>query len=77
MAWERMMLNCLFPAHEMASKAKCFYFQSGMVPDDTLYFSGVAGKRAHRGIIGFKMTPGGKRYWHFGIQGKPVLRPEP
>jgi hypothetical protein len=77
MAWERMMLNRLFPAHEMASKAKCFYFQSGMVQDDTLYFAGVAGKRAHRGIIGFKTTPGGKRYWHFGIQGKPVLRPEP
>lgn len=77
-AWEKMMLNRNFPAHEMSSKAKCFYFQSGVVPEDTLYFAGVTGKPAHRGIIGFKtMMSGAKRYWHFGVQGKPVLRPEP
>lgn len=61
-AWEQMMLKRPFPAHQMSSKAKCFYFVTGMVPNDTLYFTSVDGKRAHRSIIGFKTTAAGKRY---------------
>lgn len=77
MAWEQMMLNRPFPAHEMSSNAKAFYFRSGQVPSDMLFFAGMSGKQAHRNVVGFKTTPAGKRYWHFGIQGKPVFRPEP
>jgi hypothetical protein len=77
MAWEQMMLNRSFPAHAMSNNAQAFYFRSGQVPSDILFFVGVAGKQAHRSVVGFKTTPTGKRYWHFGIQGKPIFRPEP
>jgi hypothetical protein len=77
MAWEQMMLNRLFPVHGMANNTKAFYFRSDQVPSDILFFAGVTGKQAHRSVVGFKTTLSGKRYWHFGIQGKAVFRPEP
>ncbi|MGH9395559.1 MAG: toll/interleukin-1 receptor domain-containing protein, partial [Terriglobia bacterium] len=77
MAWEQMMLNRCFPAHELSNRAKAFYFRIDQVPGNNLFFAGVTGKQAHRSVVGFKTTPQGKRYWHFAVQGKPIFRPEP
>jgi hypothetical protein len=42
------------------------------VTDDSVDFINADGKKAWRGVVGFKK----KRIWHFGISGKPILRPE-
>ncbi len=77
MGWEQMMADKGFPAHEMANKAKCFYFKKDLIPDDMVRFIGMADSSVRRNVVGFRTVSGRKRYWHFGIQGKPMLHPEP
>jgi len=36
---------------------------------------GVDDKKTHRGIVGYKTIRENKRYWHFGIQAKPLVYP--
>src|SRR6266850_460258 len=75
--WERMMIARGFPVHQMANDANCYFVRSGMLPNNRLYFEGFAGKPAWRAAVGYKTTKAGKRYWHFGIQAKVHVRPEP
>lgn len=64
-------------AYETADGRFCYYFQKGMVVDDTVSFIGADGKKGHRGMVGYKTMLGGKlRYWHYGLSGKPIIRPE-
>jgi len=75
-AWDQHLAKCL-PSYEMSTGQLCYYFRNGTVPDDTIDFINADGKKAWRGIVGFK-TVGKerKRIWHFGISGKPIIRPE-
>jgi hypothetical protein len=81
MAWEQFMASRGLRLHSLANTSKCGYFISGKVEKDTLYFTGIDGNKAHRSIVGYKTVPTGipkqttKRYWHFGIQGKPSQYP--
>ena len=76
-AWERAMARKALPVYELSNMAKCYYFVFGTVPDNRLFFEGVDGKRDRRDVIGYSTRLGHKRYWHYGINAKPVLYPEP
>ena len=65
------------PVYELSNHAKCYYFVHGTVPDNRLFFQGVTGKRDRRDMIGYSTRLGRKRYWHYGINAKPVLYPAP
>jgi len=76
LAWDRAIAGRL-PGYESADGRFCYYFRKGTVPDDTIPFAGADGKKGRRGVVGYKTMPGGKlRYWHYGLSGKPIIRPE-
>jgi hypothetical protein len=74
LAWEGLVRKRGMGRHEMAGKSACFYFTRGMMAKDQLR---VPERRSPRSIIGYRTVGQGVRYWHYGIQAKPVLRPEP
>jgi len=76
LAWDRAIRSKL-PGYENADGRFCYYFQKGILPDDTIPFVGANGKKGRRGVVGYKTMPGGKlRYWHYALSGKPLMRPE-
>jgi hypothetical protein len=77
LAWERKMQQTVLYAYELSNRAKCFYFRLGQVPDNRLFFEGVEGRRTYRDIVGYATRLERRRYWHYGINAKPVLQPAP
>ena len=76
MAWEEALKKRL-PVYAMANKQLCFYFTGDLLKEDYIDFETIHGKEAWRNIVGFKTLLGDRvRYWHYGITGKPILRPE-
>ena len=75
-AWEQSIGKRL-AAYELANKQFCFYFPGDLVKDDFVDFTMSDGQKRWRGIVGFK-TIGRerKRYWHYGISARPIIRPE-
>jgi hypothetical protein len=75
-AWEEALKKRL-PVYAMANNQLCFYFTGDLVKDDYIVFATIDGRETWRNIVGFKTLLGGRvRYWHYGITGKPILRPE-
>jgi len=75
-AWEGALRQKL-PAYPMANNQLCFYFSGDLVKDDYIDFETIDGDKTWRNIVGFKTLLRGRvRYWHYGITGKPILRPE-
>lgn len=80
-AWEQMLEERKLPVHELANKAKCFYFPKNRVPNDKVFFTGVDGERTYRAMVGYATrtnpTTGVsvKRYWHYAVQARPLVRP--
>lgn len=83
LAWEAMIEKRQLPVHLMANQKKCFYFILGTVKNDTIYFDGVSGIQTYRSVVGYKTITNpktkakSKRFWHFGVQAKPILYPTP
>ncbi len=81
-AWEHNMRARGLPIHELANEAKTFYFVKDRVPADKVFFTGVAAKKTFRGMVGYstrtnpKTGVSTKRYWHFGLEGRPQVHPE-
>ncbi|MCE5306107.1 MAG: toll/interleukin-1 receptor domain-containing protein [Acidobacteriales bacterium] len=76
MAWKAALEKRL-SLYEMANNQLCFYFSGGLVKDDYIDFKTIDGEKAWRSVVGFKTLLGGRvRHWHYGITGKPILRPE-
>lgn len=76
-AWEAFATAQGLRTYDMSGHRRAFYFGQPTLPDWKVYFTGVAGTRAHRSTIGFKTLGTGKRYWHFAISAKPAVHPEP
>lgn len=81
MAWEGMTEERALPIHELANDTRCFYFTKGLVENDTIAFRNANNKTSYRNIVGYKTVKAttsraeSKRYWHFGIQAKPLVYP--
>ena len=75
-AWNSALRKRL-AVYQMANNQLCFYFSGDLVKDDSIDFRTIDGEKAWRGVVGYKTLLGGRiRYWHYGVTGKPILRPE-
>lgn len=77
MAWERKMKKSDLSVYELSNRAKCYYALLGTIADDRIFFVGVEGKRTYRDVVGYATRLERRRYWHYGINAKPVLQPVP
>lgn len=81
LAWEQMLAESKLLVYELANKAKCFYFPKERVPGDKVFFTGVDDERTHGAMVGFSTRTNPrtgvslKRYWHFAVQARPLVRP--
>jgi hypothetical protein len=76
-AWERRMEKTGLSVYELSNRAKCFYFLLGAISDNRIFFEGVEGKRTYRDVVGYATRLDRRRYWHYGINARPVLQPIP
>lgn len=80
-AWERVLTRRALSTYQFANGAVGFYFTTGQVPDNRIWYGGVDGSRARRDIIGYKTLSArdggtaGVRHWHFSLEAKPTSHP--
>jgi hypothetical protein len=69
------------PIYELSGGRKFWYFKQGMAERDSIHFVNADDRQAYRQVVGFAtmpQRPGAdpvKRYWHFGLQLKPLTYP--
>jgi hypothetical protein len=71
----RFLSQSNLQAYLLANNRICYYFPIGFSDkgDNKSYYQGVDGKRSWRSLAGKHK----KNFWHFGIQGRATLYPEP
>lgn len=74
-AWGRFFLKTKLKKHILANNRLSYYFPNGFSDkgDNKVFFQGVARKRTWRSLAGKHKS----NFWHFGIQGRAMLYPEP
>jgi hypothetical protein len=81
MGWEKMIESRGLPTYEFANDKRCLYFVKDFIENDKVSFKRVNGERTFRQMVGYKSIKAkpdqsiSKRFWHFGIQAKPLLYP--
>src|SRR5207253_1949771 len=65
--------------YPMSRGKSCFWFPHGLLPDDKVRFTTAHGSKSWRAMIGYKSlkaqdgTIKSQRFWHFGIEGVPIV----
>lgn len=82
LAWGKMLRDRRLPTYFLANEVLSFFFTSGLADSDKVHFEGVDGRRTYRQMVGYKTVLGrngrpSKRFWHFGIDSKPIVYPLP
>lgn len=74
-AWGRFFSQTNLKKHVLANNRLSYYFPIGFSDkdDNKVFFRGVDGKRTWRSLAGKHKG----NFWHFGIQGRVMLYPEP
>lgn len=74
-AWGKFFSQTKLKKHIMANNRLSYYFPIGFSAkgDNKVFFQGVDGKRTWRSLAGKHKSS----FWHFGIQGRAMLYPEP
>jgi hypothetical protein len=81
MAWDQMIRERRLPTYELSNRARCFYFTTGLAQNDSVSFTRADGRRTFRKVVGQKGLSGVShqattiRFWHFGVQAKPLVYP--
>jgi hypothetical protein len=80
--WVRMMHQRQMMVYQLSNHRFCGALKEGQVKDDKVFFSGIDGKSAWRGLVGFKTlgrleSEKRLRKWHFGVQAKSHFFPVP
>lgn len=83
MAWDNHMKGKAVPYYEMADRGRCYYFMEKLSPMKQLPFKDLDGKKKRKALLGISTRKSFKnneitsamRFWHFGIQAKPILSP--
>lgn len=73
-AWENVFKDRGLDSYELANKSKFCFFKKDQLEKDKIHFPGVNNKTTWRSIVGYQTVGKNRRYWHFGVSGKPVLR---
>jgi hypothetical protein len=77
-SWSRWVASRGLGRYEM-SHGECYFFKKPAESDSLLLgFIGLDGRHSKpRGVVGYKSRADrSTRYWHFGIQGKPMFHPQ-
>lgn len=74
-AWNKFFEQTKLMKHALANNRLSFYFPIGFSEkgDNKVFFQGVEGRRSWRSLAGKHKSS----FWHFGIQGRAMLYPEP
>jgi hypothetical protein len=74
-AWGRFFSQTKLKKYILANKRLSYYFPVGFSDkgDNKVFFQSVDGKRTWRSLAGKHKSD----FWHFGIQGRAMLYPEP
>jgi hypothetical protein len=81
LSWEQALKDRRLPVYELANNVKTLFFPKGLVPSDRVYFESVEGEKTFRAMVGFstrknpKTGDRVKRFWHFGIEARPLVHP--
>lgn len=74
--WERWIGSTALRVYALSSKANCYFFKKGAEANLDIHFTSAEGKQTYRSVVGYAtQADGSRRYWHFGIQARPVFAP--
>lgn len=73
--WNRFFAQTKLQKYVLANKRLSYYFPIKFSDknDNKVFYQGVDGKRTWRSLAGNHKS----NFWHFGIQGRAILNPEP
>lgn len=74
-AWDKFFLQTKLKKYKLANNRSCYFFPVGFSKkgDNKSFYKGVDGRRSWRSLAGKHKS----NFWHFGIQGRVMLYPEP
>jgi hypothetical protein len=78
--WVRMTHVRKMAVYQLSNHRFCGALRQNQVKDDKIFYTGIDGKPAWRGIIGYKTmkrlnAPNWVRFWHFAVQAKVKFLP--
>lgn len=74
--WERWIAATALRQYSLSQKANCYFFKKQDAPNLDIPFTGIGGKPTYRSVVGYAtQADDTRRYWHFGIQARPVFSP--
>jgi len=74
--WERWIGATGLSVHPLSNRAQCYFFTKGQQESLYIQFKTPEGKQARRSVVGYAtQADGSKRYWHYGVQARPVFAP--
>jgi hypothetical protein len=75
-SWERWIGSTGLGVYPLSNKAQCYFFIKGDQPKFEIPFKTPEGKSTRRSVVGYAtQADGSRRYWHFGVQSRPVFAP--
>ncbi len=79
LGWEAMLKSRGLTLYEMANEVSCYYVANNLIPKNWTHFEQDDEPRRRRVVGRIKAKPKTteKRYWHFGVDAKVFLSPEP
>lgn len=80
LSWRTFLRNRRLPVYELSQRTSSFFFTTGLVERDKLFFKTAESEPKWRAVLGFKTigtsTRGKrKRYWHFAVSLRPRFYP--
>ncbi|HEX3105000.1 MAG TPA: toll/interleukin-1 receptor domain-containing protein [Terriglobales bacterium] len=75
-SWERWIGASALGIYPLANHANCYFFKKGEQPKFDIHFVNPEGRQSYRSVVGYSTNQdGSRRYWHFGVQARPVFAP--
>jgi len=74
-AWDRAMQEQGLMPYQLSERATAWWVPAGIIPEDTVWFMKVTGKRGWRKLVGRDNRR--DLFWHFGVRAVPMLFPFP
>ncbi|HYM10475.1 MAG TPA: hypothetical protein VEU62_07075 [Bryobacterales bacterium] len=62
--------------YALSNRGSCYFFKKGNQPNLDIPFTNPEGRQTYRRVVGYAtQADGSRRYWHFGIQARPLFAP--
>jgi hypothetical protein len=74
--WERWISTTGLSVYSLSNKSQCYFFRKQAQAKLNIQFTTPDGKPARRGVVGYATQADGTlRYWHYGVQARPMFTP--